>query len=371
MKKRNEIERKIKDVKKKMDIFSSETKKLKKENEELRKEISRRKSEMEELIRIKNYIEEEKKKLNEKEKQVNEKEKKINSIIDLKCREREKEYEEHVERMVVNIKKQEMDTSIKLNIGGSTYRTNIETLRKIKNSFFDIMLDGKFNNIDNEKGEYFIDRNSYNFDIILDYLRGEDVNNIVDELSYGCKEKLKQDILFYGVEPMLSVFEFCIPKVLQNKTGNRKIIKFDTKKPSIVRYQVDININLDFLPNDYSRSREFFYIGVIKDTKADANTLKDLDGYYISNHMTYVQGSPPSLTKGNIFYQQTDFAMKNFDLKTSGKFTINIVLNFDKHTISFYNTRKFAKFYFMSDYIIPFVYSINNSKCTINNITFS
>jgi len=347
-------------------IFSSEKKKLRRENGELRKEISRRKSEIEELVKIKNYIEEERKSLNERIKQVEERENNIINIINVEYEEREKILEKKIKNIIGNVKDSECDIPIKLNIGGNIYITSKETLTNIENSFFHIMLSEKFNNKPNEKGEYFIDRNGNNFNIILDYLRGEDVKDIVDELSRANKQRLKEDIKYYGLEPMLSIFNLPMIKILQNNAKNRKILKFDCDGAVSFSCQVDIKININ-LPCQYDYSKEYFYIGLIKDyTNIDIDTL---DGYFISNHHCYKSKEKPLLKNGSYMYQDTDFSLKNFNLRKQNNFTITLVYNHPKNTISFHNAHKIAKFYCITNYNIPFVFSMENCTCSINNIS--
>src|SRR3989338_1074567 len=347
-------------------IFSSEKKKLRRENGELRKEISRRKGEMEELAKTKNYIEEEKKNLNERMKEIEERENNIVNIFNNEYAERERIFENRIKNMIGNVKDCKLDIPITLNIGGSIYITSKETLTNIGKSFFNIMLSDKFNNKPNEKGEYFIDRNANNFNIILDYLRGEDVKDIIEELSFANKQRLKEDIKYYGLEPMLSIFKSPVIKILQNNAKNIKILKFDSNRAVSFSCQIYIKININ-LPSQYDYSKEYFYIGLIKDSTNIS--IDNLYGYFISNHHCYKSNQKPLLKNGSYMYQDTDFSLKNFNLRKQNNFTITLVYNHKKNTVSFHNAHKIVKFYCTANYNIPFVYSMDYCNCSINDIT--
>ncbi|EGD78990.1 hypothetical protein PTSG_01961 [Salpingoeca rosetta] len=60
---------------------------------------------------------------------------------------------------------------VTLNVGGSLFSTLASTLRRVPDSFFDIMLSGRHPVARDEAGHIFIDRNSVHFPVILDWLR--------------------------------------------------------------------------------------------------------------------------------------------------------------------------------------------------------
>jgi len=63
---------------------------------------------------------------------------------------------------------------IVLNVGGTKFTTTKETLTSQENLFFFMFSSGNFE--PDENGEYFFDRNPEYFPLILDYLRGSDID---------------------------------------------------------------------------------------------------------------------------------------------------------------------------------------------------
>ena len=61
----------------------------------------------------------------------------------------------------------EKNQIIRLNVGGKTFCTTIETLTKIPNSMLAAMFSGKYTTIKDETGSYFIDRDGRYFHYIL------------------------------------------------------------------------------------------------------------------------------------------------------------------------------------------------------------
>ena len=60
---------------------------------------------------------------------------------------------------------------VKLNIGGSYFTTNVQTLTKDPNTMLAAMFSGKFEMKPCEDGAFFIDRDGTHFRFILNYLR--------------------------------------------------------------------------------------------------------------------------------------------------------------------------------------------------------
>jgi len=61
---------------------------------------------------------------------------------------------------------------IKLNIGGTRYETSAATLTRYENSYFGVLLSGRFElERDEEDGSIFLDRNGAIFGTVLEFLR--------------------------------------------------------------------------------------------------------------------------------------------------------------------------------------------------------
>ena len=91
---------------------------------------------------------------------------------------------------------------VKLNIGGKIFTTSLTTLNQVNGTFFSAMFSEQFNTEPDEDGEYFIDRDSVYFSIILNHLRYP--NQKVDFNSYSEKELelIMLEIEFYGIETL-------------------------------------------------------------------------------------------------------------------------------------------------------------------------
>ena len=68
---------------------------------------------------------------------------------------REKEAFEEVTKKLEHV---HFGSSVKLNVGGTMYRTSLETLRKDADSMLSAMFSGRFDLKPDEDGAYFIDR---------------------------------------------------------------------------------------------------------------------------------------------------------------------------------------------------------------------
>ena len=89
---------------------------------------------------------------------------------------------------------EELEEEVILNIGGKLFYTTKSTLTSQENMFYGLFSSGNFK--PNKRGEYFIDRNPEYFHIILDYLRGNDIN-------YTMKENLMAFVIefdYYSIQ---------------------------------------------------------------------------------------------------------------------------------------------------------------------------
>jgi len=88
----------------------------------------------------------------------------------------------------------------RLDVGGKIFSCSIETLCK-EESFFSAMFSGRHTlEVDKFDGSYFIDRNPFYFEIILDYLRTGKVN--LDRLSSEDMLELIEEVDFYQIQSL-------------------------------------------------------------------------------------------------------------------------------------------------------------------------
>jgi len=94
---------------------------------------------------------------------------------------------------------------IKLNVGGKIFTSSVLTLTSEKSSLLAAMFNGQFDLKQDDDGEYFIDRDSKYFDIILNYLRGQSIalNNLTEQELHA----LKEEVEFYEIKSFYSLIE--------------------------------------------------------------------------------------------------------------------------------------------------------------------
>jgi len=92
---------------------------------------------------------------------------------------------------------------IKLNVGGRMFATSLATLTSHPDSYFGAMFSKQWNSKPaGEDGSYFIDKNPQVFHIILDYLRGEELDL---ELTPSEKRALLRDAQFYQLPDLVDI----------------------------------------------------------------------------------------------------------------------------------------------------------------------
>jgi len=113
---------------------------------------------------------------------------------------------------------------IRLNVGGTVFTTSLSTLTT-QETFFSGLLSGRFEMMTDETGAYFIDRDPRNFNLILNYLRGQEV--FFDDLSIGQLRELASDCEFYQVQGFLKLLVergFVEIEEEQKSIGTRELV---------------------------------------------------------------------------------------------------------------------------------------------------
>ncbi len=104
-------------------------------------------------------------------------------------------------------KKSRTDNKITLNIGGTTFTTSLLTLTADQNSFFAGMFNDELSHQEPDAdGEHFIDRNPQQFHVILDFLRGYNVEKRIASLDDVQRQILQDDVDFYNIGGMFDLF---------------------------------------------------------------------------------------------------------------------------------------------------------------------
>jgi len=106
--------------------------------------------------------------------------------------------------LIAKIEKTNFPSVVKLNVGGKVFATSLATLTKYPNSYFGVMFSERWNTKPAEDGCYFIDKNPNVFHIILDYLRGEELDL---EITPTEKKHLIRDAQFYQLEELAEMLE--------------------------------------------------------------------------------------------------------------------------------------------------------------------
>lgn len=106
----------------------------------------------------------------------------------------------------VTKRSQKSNERVKLNVGGTVFHTNRDTLTNEPMSFFGGMFSGNFDIERDENGEVFIDRDPKHFDCILNHLRGVDVTHRIEEMSSVDRADMLQEVEHNQIQSLLHLF---------------------------------------------------------------------------------------------------------------------------------------------------------------------
>lgn len=98
---------------------------------------------------------------------------------------------------------------IKLNVGGRLFLTSIETLTK-QDNMLRAMFSGRMEVCTDSDGYIIIDRCGKHFELILNYLRDEDLNDMSLQLDTRTKyelEEIVKEAKFYCIQPVINLVE--------------------------------------------------------------------------------------------------------------------------------------------------------------------
>ncbi len=94
---------------------------------------------------------------------------------------------------------------IKLNVGGTLFHTTRETLTKTQDSFFTAMLSGRFQQLVDQEGYIFIDRDGDRFKHILNYLRTNTIHLPRHANKLYKYEDIIEEAEFYGLNELAEI----------------------------------------------------------------------------------------------------------------------------------------------------------------------
>ena len=107
---------------------------------------------------------------------------------------------------------------VKLNIGGRLFSTSIDTLTK-QDNMLRAMFSGRMDSITDSDGYILIDRCGKHFDLILNYLRDEDLNDLNIHLDSKTElelNEIQKEAKFYCMQPLTTLIEQKINKKSAN-----------------------------------------------------------------------------------------------------------------------------------------------------------
>ena len=146
-----------------------------------------------------------------------------------------------IELEIVNLKNVEhklstwnFEKQIKLCIGGTLFCTTAETLLFRGYNLFSGIISDKYPSSQDADGNIFIDRDARNFDVILSFLRGNNVAWRISNMEPSEREQFKNDVDFYSVLPLMNMLE---PKHV-DFVHHRLYVYEKTEKLIIIRAKI-------------------------------------------------------------------------------------------------------------------------------------
>jgi len=98
-----------------------------------------------------------------------------------------------------------MSNVIKLDVGGSLYKTTKDTLTKYQDSMLASMFSGRHPMQPDKNGYHFIDRDGKIFEYILKFLRDDNIN--LDDVPKNIIKNIMDEAEYYNIQPLLTFLE--------------------------------------------------------------------------------------------------------------------------------------------------------------------
>ena len=143
--------------------------------------------------------------------------------------------EEHLKEISQKISSISFDDTIKLNVGGVTYQTSLQTLKKYPGSLIAEMFSAKFSLKRSDDGSFFIDRDGTHFRHILNYLRtgNAPVPSVLKENS----EEILVEAEYYGLIELVNMVKNQVKADDNNDKGGEKHEDMDETCDGVVEEQ--------------------------------------------------------------------------------------------------------------------------------------
>jgi BTB/POZ domain-containing adapter for CUL3-mediated RhoA degradation protein len=125
---------------------------------------------------------------------------------------------------------------VKLNVGGRLFSTSIDTLTK-QDNMLRAMFSGRMDLTTDLDGYILIDRCGRWFEMILNYLRDEDLNINLDEKSEFELYEILKEVKFYCIQPLISLIE---QKILSLKSASQAEPYYGSSVVSMVTSKNDL-----------------------------------------------------------------------------------------------------------------------------------
>eukprot|EP01062_Namystynia_karyoxenos_P002153 TRINITY_DN10749_c1_g1_i1.p1 TRINITY_DN10749_c1_g1~~TRINITY_DN10749_c1_g1_i1.p1 ORF type:complete len:226 (+),score=56.67 TRINITY_DN10749_c1_g1_i1:88-765(+) len=98
------------------------------------------------------------------------------------------------------VKRYKIDDPLELNVGGRHFTTTVETIAKARGSMLSALVSGRHEVARDKGGAIFIDRNPRYFELILEYLRTDQVDqHLLDRMD---QRALERELDFYGLDEL-------------------------------------------------------------------------------------------------------------------------------------------------------------------------
>jgi hypothetical protein len=139
--------------------------------------------------------------------------------------------------------KQTFGQIVKLDVGGTRFKTLLSTLQRFPDTMIGAMFSGRHKLTTDSDENVFIDANGAHFQHILDFLRRPEVPI---KLSGGLRTVLEAEATYFGINELMfpkEVFEYSGEKsVVKDQLGNRYVVSQDVRGIWFAVWERNVNL---------------------------------------------------------------------------------------------------------------------------------